>query len=212
LRLALIISALALLIAVTGVIGVTGVTPSEAARAVKRALNADRVDGLSASRRPQRGKLLALDKSRKFPPSVLPSARRGQRGSQGPPGPTGPSDGYITRKAVVDVPAGQPTLVAELRLPPGSYALDFVAHPYGTGPTQFVDCQLTANGALVVKTATLIGSDANAVLEAPVAMTDAAKFDAATALRALCSARNTGGVSMPDIRLRAIRLGSLTEQ
>ena len=56
-------------------------------------VNADAVDGLSASKKPRAGKLLALDRSARFPSSVLPSVARGPRGLQGPagaPGPTGP--------------------------------------------------------------------------------------------------------------------------
>jgi len=55
-----------------------------AAKAVKHALfadNAGKVDGLSASKKPKPGKLLALNKKGKFPSKVVPV---------GPPGPAGP--------------------------------------------------------------------------------------------------------------------------
>jgi hypothetical protein len=61
----------------------------------KQAGNAKKVDGLSASKTPKRGKLLALNSNGKFPLSVLPSslAQAGETGPQGPqgePGPQGP--------------------------------------------------------------------------------------------------------------------------
>lgn len=52
-----------------------------------RGINADRVDGIHASKKPRAGRLLALDKRAKFPASVLPS---GLAGPQGPPGAAGP--------------------------------------------------------------------------------------------------------------------------
>ncbi len=67
-----------------------------------RGPNADRVDGLHASRTPKAGQLLALNANGKFPASVLPLVRgpkgatgpRGAQGVQGPaglPGPVGPA-------------------------------------------------------------------------------------------------------------------------
>ncbi|HEX7255260.1 MAG TPA: hypothetical protein VF236_04970 [Gaiellaceae bacterium] len=53
------------------------------------ASNADRVDGLHASKKPRRGMLLALGKNAKFPSSVVPAVK-GPRGTQGPTGPPGP--------------------------------------------------------------------------------------------------------------------------
>ena len=59
------------------VIAVLGLTPlGNAAREVlpkaRFAKNADRVDGLHASRSPKAGRLLALSSSKKFPASVIP--------------------------------------------------------------------------------------------------------------------------------------------
>jgi hypothetical protein len=72
-----------------------------AGSAVRRALfarNADKVDGISASRTRKAGQLLALDKRGRFPASVLPSdldviseGPPGPKGDQGPPGPAGPA-------------------------------------------------------------------------------------------------------------------------
>jgi hypothetical protein len=67
-RLPIVLSVTALVIAVAGV------TPlgEAASDAIPRfARNADKVDGLHASRTPKAGRLLALNSSRKFPASVL---------------------------------------------------------------------------------------------------------------------------------------------
>jgi hypothetical protein len=58
------------------VIAVAGVTPlgEAASDAIPRfARNADKVDGIHASRTPKAGRLLALNSSKKFPASVLPT-------------------------------------------------------------------------------------------------------------------------------------------
>src|SRR5262245_39539473 len=62
---------------------------------VKRALyarNAGSVDGISASRTPKKGYLVALPKSGKLPASILPASIGGPRGPQGPPGAAGDGD------------------------------------------------------------------------------------------------------------------------
>ena len=74
------------------IVAVFGSTPfgeAAAKRVVKRALyalNADKVDGIDASRTPRAGKLLALDGSGRFPASVVAG---GATGPQGPVGPEG---------------------------------------------------------------------------------------------------------------------------
>jgi hypothetical protein len=72
---------------------VVAVTPvAEAVRSVPRALfasragNADKVDGLHASRRPRANRLLPLGRNGKFPTSVVPVGRPGPQGIQGPAG------------------------------------------------------------------------------------------------------------------------------
>lgn len=66
-----------LMVAATGGVGYT-------ASVVQRAVNADTVDGIHASKLPKPKRLLPLNSQGKFPASVLPS------GTQGAPGPTGP--------------------------------------------------------------------------------------------------------------------------
>jgi hypothetical protein len=92
-RLPLVISSLALIVALSGV------GPADAARAVKRALfanNAGKVNGIGAARKPRPNKLVPLGGNAKFPKSVIPSSlTRGPRGPQGPPGPAAASGGPV---------------------------------------------------------------------------------------------------------------------
>lgn len=70
-RLPIVLSITAFLIAIAGI------TPlgQAASDAIPRfARNADKVDGIHASRTPKAGRLLALNKSKKFPASVLTSS------------------------------------------------------------------------------------------------------------------------------------------
>lgn len=90
--------ALSIAALVVAVLGSTPYGEAAAKRVVKRALyalNADKVDGIDASRTPRAGQLLALDGSGKFPASVVPGGSgtqgpAGPEGPQGPPGPAGP--------------------------------------------------------------------------------------------------------------------------
>jgi Collagen triple helix repeat (20 copies) len=79
---------------VVAVFGSTPVGEAAAKRVVKKALyalNADKVDGIDASRTPRAGELLALDGSGRFPGSVVPPGPEGPAGPQGPAGPEGPA-------------------------------------------------------------------------------------------------------------------------
>lgn len=205
------------------VISVTGVSPAEAVRAVKRALNADAVDGLSASRTPKPGHLLALDKAAKFPSSALPATGRGPRGPQGPagargdPGPAGPAGAaevYVTRNnAGNDLPTTGTATIGELRVPAGSYSLDFSAHAYLTDTAStFVDCQMTTNGQQIVKTAALVGNAPEATIEANLVLTEAMTLTESTVIRVLCSQRSNTNVKLTDARLRAARATTVIVQ
>lgn len=112
-RLPLILSSLALVVALSGV------GPADAARAVRRALfanSAGSLNGIKASKKPHPGRLLPLDATGRYPSSVLPSSIRGPRGPQGPAGPAGTlSDPYVFRAhkiAAQDSVAGATVTVA----------------------------------------------------------------------------------------------------
>jgi len=64
------------------------------AKKAKKAKRAGKVDGLSASRTPEGGKLLALDAGAKFPVSVFPDGAKGPKGDKGATGATGPTYGF----------------------------------------------------------------------------------------------------------------------
>jgi hypothetical protein len=81
-----VMSTLAVFVALGGSAVAVGVVPF-----AKRAGNANRVDGLHASRTPKKGTLLALDPSAKFPVSVLPAAAIGPVGPAGAKGDAGPA-------------------------------------------------------------------------------------------------------------------------
>jgi hypothetical protein len=85
-----------LALAVAGLaVAVLGSTPlgeAAAKRVVQVALyarNADRVDGIDASRTPKPRRLLALDATGRFPASVVPPGAAGSAGPVGPAGPAG---------------------------------------------------------------------------------------------------------------------------
>ena len=63
--------------------------PGYAGTIVRKAANADKVDGLHASKTPRPGRLLALDSGARLPASVLPAAPTGPAGPAGPAGPQG---------------------------------------------------------------------------------------------------------------------------
>ncbi|MFN2468114.1 MAG: hypothetical protein ABR521_08325 [Gaiellaceae bacterium] len=82
-RLPIVLSITSLLVAVLGF--------SPLGEAAKNAIvNADKVDGIDASRTPQARKLLALNANSRYPRSVFPVPFRGPRGPRGVAGPAGP--------------------------------------------------------------------------------------------------------------------------
>lgn len=84
---ALTLAAVALATALSTKQPVTAVNQSAAVQS--RGINADRVDGLHASKKPRAGRILALDRRAKFPASVLPSGFAGPQGPAGAAGPVG---------------------------------------------------------------------------------------------------------------------------
>ena len=92
-KLSTALSAAALVVAVFGATAV-GQAAREAIPAFAR--NADKVDGIHASRKPKAGYLLALGKNKKFPTSVAPvgatgpSGPKGDKGDKGDAGTQGP--------------------------------------------------------------------------------------------------------------------------
>lgn len=94
-RLPIVLSTTALVVAVLGVTPL-GEAAVKIANVVPRAMfanNSAKVDGLSASRTPKAGQLIALGKNGQFPGSVIPrtiAVEVEHEGPQGPAGPQGP--------------------------------------------------------------------------------------------------------------------------
>jgi hypothetical protein len=151
-------------------IACTGVTPAVAVRALRGivfANNADKVDGIKASRKPKPGRLLALDKHGKFSTSVFPDGVRGPRGPQGPEGQQGPGGPPGLATAYVDTPAdtalsrnnGVPTTVGTItNVPPGAYIAMFKAEATMRNPGGiYVLCDMQVNGARISEVQGIVG-------------------------------------------------------
>ena len=74
-RLPIILSVTALVVAVAGITPL-GEAARDATEVVRFARNADKVDGIHASRSPKAGRLLALNSAKKFPASVHVGSQR----------------------------------------------------------------------------------------------------------------------------------------
>ncbi|MFL5846286.1 MAG: hypothetical protein ACJ762_16490 [Solirubrobacteraceae bacterium] len=81
-----VVSTLCLFVVLGGGAMAAGIVPF-----AKKAGDASRVSGISASRKPKPNRLLALDAKGKFPASVLPAAAAGAKGETGATGPAGPA-------------------------------------------------------------------------------------------------------------------------
>lgn len=179
---------------------------------VKRALyarNAGSVDGISASRVPHKGKLIALPATGRLPASILPSSIRGARGPAGPAGADG-SDGsggsalVATAGSAVNVGTAQ-TGVVTLSLKAGSYALVAKASLHATQDvsTPGVSCLLRAGSD---------GDQADVDLSSssddPVALIATHTFAAAGVATLTCAADDSGVVAS-DARILALRVTAL---
>jgi hypothetical protein len=149
--------------AVSLLVSLSGVSPAQAVRAVKRALNADAVDGISASRKPTPGKLVPLGSNGHFPAGVIATGTRGPRGADGPAGQTGAagnagaqgppglSNIRVTNGSPVNLSqnGGTATQVARIdNLPAGSWLLAWSATlDYGAGQNIDTACHLQAGQA-----------------------------------------------------------------
>ncbi|MDP9259694.1 MAG: hypothetical protein M3Q31_24515 [Actinomycetota bacterium] len=180
---------------------------------VKRALyarNAGSVDGISASRTPHKGKLIALPASGKLPASIFPASMRGPRGPAGPAGSDG-TDGagasalVATAGSAVSVGTAQ-TGVVTLQLKAGSYALVAKASLHATLDTSTpgVTCLLKAGSD---------GDQADADLSSssddPVALIATHTFATPGAATLTCAADDSGVVAS-DARIIALRVTALT--
>jgi hypothetical protein len=197
---ATIIATIALVLAVTPI--------GEAADGwVKRALyarNAGSVDGLSASRVPHKGQLIALPKTGKLPASILPASIGGPRGPVGPAGPAG-GDGsgapaqVASAAGAVTIAAAQ-TGVVTLALKAGSYAIVAKASLHATLDTSTpgVNCALKAGAD-----GDQVAIDLSSSSDSPVALITTHTF-AAAGIATLTCAADDDGVTATDSRIVAL--------
>lgn len=112
------------------VVAVFGATPvGQAARDAIPAFarNADKVDGIHASRKPKAGYLLALGANKRFPTSVAPvgatgpSGPKGDKGDAGGQGPPGMSE--LSSTTMTSVSSAADAKAASVPCPPGKRAI-----------------------------------------------------------------------------------------
>jgi hypothetical protein len=197
---ATVIATIALVLAVTPI--------GEAADGwVRRALyarNAGSVDGLSASRIPHKGQLIALPKTGKLPASILPA---GPRGPAGPPGPAGDGSGtsalMASNAAAVTISAAQTGVVA-LPLKSGSYAIVAKASLHATLDTSTpgVTCVLKAGAD-----GDQVAVDLSSSSDDPVALVTTHTFATAGPAVLTC-ASDDDGVTATDARIVALQVGA----
>lgn len=214
------------------VVACTGITPADAVNAVKRAAyanNAGAVSNIKASTRPRPNRLLALDRSGKFPASVVPQAPRGPRGAEGPRGltgsagpigPRGPSEALITMPPTTSLSRVDGTYVEVASLPilpAGAYLAFFNADvSYRVNGHRIIAiCQIRVDGVAVGSTSGLVGDATGGTGVLSIGTT--APVNSATPLNLTASCRPSenalDGQPSPEIRsvrMAAIRLDSVT--
>jgi len=176
---------------------------------VKRALyarNAGSVDGISASRVPHKGSLIALPKSGKLPASILPASIGGPRGPAGPAGPAGDGGGSVfsANAAGAVTLAGTQAAVVTLPLKAGTYAIIAKASLHATLDisTPGVTCLLKAGSD-----GDQVDADLSSSSDLPVALVVTHAFAAAGTANLTCSADDDGVVTS-DAHIVALRVGS----
>ena len=138
-RLPIVLSVTALLIAVAG----TTPLGEAASDAIPRfARNADKVDGLHASRTPKAGRLLALNRNRKFPASVFTST-----GLSGLETPTTVSaqDSSSPKVVLVNCPAGKRVIGGGARVTGAGASEVTVSEAYPSTANQWTVRAVEAN-------------------------------------------------------------------
>jgi hypothetical protein len=146
-RLPVVLSLTALVIAVAGFTPV-GEAARDAIPIARFARNADKVDGIHASRTPRPGRLLALNSARKFPASVLTTGPTGVAGLEILNAATA-LDSSSPKSAVVNCPAGKKILGGGARATGGGAVEVAVSEAYPASATQWatVAREVDATGA-----------------------------------------------------------------
>jgi len=148
--------------------------PSYAGTVVRRAITADKVDGIHASKTPKAGRLLPLDRKAKLPASVLPRAltgapgapgETGEQGEQGEPGQ--PGEKGDTGARGLSGPAGQQGPTGDTG-PSNSYVGAKNSHSVSTTNSTVGEAVITLNlpagDYLVTATGTMVDLGATSFL------------------------------------------------
>ena len=130
-RLPLILSITALVVALAGITPL-GQAAHNAADVVRFARNADKVDGIHASRSPKAGRLLALNSAKKFPASVMSGLSGLETVSV-----ASAQDSATPKVLVLNCPAGKRPVASGYRVTGGGSAEIAVTESYPSSPTQW---------------------------------------------------------------------------
>jgi hypothetical protein len=208
-----------------------GATPYAEAHGVWHALfahNADRVDGIHASRTPRAGRLLPLDSTGKFPASVVPAGAggpegpegsegpqgvqglqglQGLQGIQGPEGPAGPSEAFSRfRVGPVSLPTTSGS-VGHLDLGAGAYVIVAKAwfENVGLGAAA-VTCTLQSGSAIDRTDFDLTAAS----LAVPVPFVLAHELTSPGAVDLNCADGGVVDVQVSDIKIAAVKVETVT--
>ena len=130
-RFPIILSVTALVIAVAGITPL-GEAAREATQVVRFARNADKVDGIHASKSPKPGRLLALNSARKFPASVMPGLSGLETVSM-----ASAQDSATPKVLVLNCPAGKRPVASGYRVTGGGAAQIAVTESYPSSANQW---------------------------------------------------------------------------
>ena len=130
-RLPIILSVSALVIAVAGITPL-GEAAREATQVVRFARNADKVDGIHASKAPKPGRLLALNSARKFPASVMSGLSGLETVSL-----ASAQDGATPKVLVLNCPAGKRPVASGYRVTGSGTADIAVTESYPSSASQW---------------------------------------------------------------------------
>jgi hypothetical protein len=130
-RLPLIFSVTALVVALAGITPL-GEAARDATQVVRFARNADKVDGLHASKSPKAGRLLALNSTKKFPASVMSGLSGLETVSV-----ASAQDSATPKVLVLNCPAGKRPIASGYRVTGGGAAEIAVTESYPSSATQW---------------------------------------------------------------------------
>jgi hypothetical protein len=130
-RLPIILSVTALVVAVAGITPL-GEAAREATQVVRFARNADKVDGIHASKAPKPGRLLALNSARKFPASVMSGLSGLETVSL-----ASAQDSATPKVLVLNCPAGKRPIASAYRVTGGGPADIAVTESYPSSASQW---------------------------------------------------------------------------